>query len=196
MPDASAPRPRYRDPSSPEAARIADLLGRMTTEEKLMQLCLLTRIDRLAEDSASGPLYPTLVHGLGASYCTGYFDPEAFNRIQRFLVEETRHGIPLIMMGESLHGSMFDGATVFPQAIGLGSTWNTELMSEVAAAIGRETRATGIAQTYAPNLDLSRDPRWGRVEENYGEDPFLTSRLGVAYVRALQAQGVASSPKH
>ena len=104
MPDASAPRPRYRDPNSPETARIADLLGRMTTEEKLMQLCLLTRIDRLAEDPASGPVYPDLIHGLGASYCTGYFDPEAFNRIQRFLVEETRLGIPLIMMGESLHG--------------------------------------------------------------------------------------------
>lgn len=196
MPDASAPRPRYRDPNSPETARIADLLGRMTTEEKLMQLCLLTRIDRLAEDPASGPVYPDLIHGLGASYCTGYFDPEAFNRIQRFLVEETRLGIPLIMMGESLHGCMFDGATVFPQAIGLGSTWNTELMSEVATAIGRETRATGIRQTYAPNLDLSRDPRWGRVEENYGEDPYLTSRLGVAYVRGLQSQGVVSSPKH
>ena len=196
MLDTSAPRPAYRDPACTEADRVADLLGRMTAAEKLMQLRLEPRIDRLAADPAAGPRYPSLVHGLGATYCTGSFDHEAFNRVQRFLVEETRLGIPLIMMGESLHGCMFDGATVFPQAIGLGSAWNTALMAEVAAAIGRETRAAGIVQTYAPNLDLSRDPRWGRVEENYGEDPFLTSRLGVAYVRALQAQGVASSPKH
>lgn len=196
MPAASSLRPRYRDPACREADRVADLLGRMSAEEKLMQLRLETRIDRLAADPAAGPPFPSLVHGLGASYCTGSFDPDAFNRVQRFLVEETRLGIPLIMMGESLHGCMLDGATVFPQAIGLGSAWNTALMSELAAAIGRETRAAGIVQTYAPNLDLSRDPRWGRVEENYGEDPFLTARLGVAYVRALQAQGVAASPKH
>ena len=196
MTETPASPPRYRNPACPEADRVADLLGRMTVEEKFMQLRLETRIERLAADPAGRPPFPSLVHGLGASYCTGCFDPEAFNRVQRFVVEETRLGIPIIMMGESLHGCMLDGATVFPQAIGLGSAWNTALMSEVAAAIGRETRAAGIVQTYAPNLDLSRDPRWGRVEENYGEDPFLTARLGVAYVRALQAQGVAASPKH
>jgi beta-glucosidase len=190
--------PCYKDPARSEAERVADLLARMTVEEKCMQLRLVTKIDTLVNDeaTAAAKLGETLGCGLGASYCTGNFNPEHFNRVQRYLVEETRLGIPTVMMGESLHGCMFNGATVFPQAIGLGSTWNTALMSEVAATIGRETRATGIAQTYAPNLDLSRDPRWGRVEENYGEDPYLTARLGVAYVRALQSEGVAASPKH
>ena len=190
--------PCYRDPARPEAERVADLLARMTVEEKCMQLRLVCKIDQIVADEAAAPeqLRQNLTNGLGASYCTGTFDPDNFNRVQRYLMEETRLGIPTVMMGESLHGCMFNGATVFPQAIGLGSTWNTALMSEVVTVIGRETRAVGISQTYAPNLDLSRDPRWGRVEENYGEDPYLTAQLGVAYVRALQAQGVAASPKH
>lgn len=190
--------PLYKDSTCSEAERVADLLARMTVEEKCMQLRLVCKIDQIVADetTAAEQLHQNLANGLGASYCTATFDPDNFNRVQRYLVEGTRLGIPTVMMGESLHGCMFNGATVFPQAIGLGSTWNTALMSEVATAIGRETRATGITQTYAPNLDLSRDPRWGRVEENYGEDPYLTARLGVAYIRALQAQGVASSPKH
>lgn len=188
----------YQDTSRPESERVADLLARMTVEEKCMQLRLVTKIETLIPEGsgALAAIQANFANGYGAFYATGSLDHDLFNRIQHFLVEDTRLGIPAVMMGESLHGCMMDGATIFPQAIGLGSTWNTELMSEVAAAIGRETRASGIAQTYAPNLDLARDPRWGRVEETYGEDPFLTSRMGVAYVRALQAQGVAASPKH
>ncbi len=191
-------RPSYRDPQRPEEERVADLLARMTLVEKAMQLRLATKLDpaELHDAPPGATLESAYGHGYGAFYTTHSIDLALFNRVQRFLVEETRLGIPAILMGESLHGCMINGATVFPQAIGLGATWNSDLMSEVATTIGREAHAAGLRQTYAPNLDLARDPRWGRVEENYGEDPFLTAQLGVAYIRALQSQGVAASPKH
>ena len=194
----AVPTPPYKNPALPEAERVTDLLGRMTLEEKIAQMRLYSQVDRLlkGEPFSVERVAPQLGHGLGGSYCTTRMPPDLFNHFQRYLVEETRLGIPMIMMGESIHGCMYEGATVFPQAIGLGATFNAELMRDVASAIGRECRSVGIAQTYAPNLDLSREPRWGRVEENYGEDPYLTERLGVAYIRALQAQGVAASPKH
>ena len=91
---------------------------------------------------------------------------------------------------------MADNGTSFPQGVGLGATFNRQLMTDVVTQIGKEAKANGPTMTYAPNIDLSRDPRWGRVEENYGEDPYLTSEMGLAYVKALQAQGVAACPKH
>lgn len=191
-------KPLYKDASKPEVERVADLILRMTLEEKIAQMRMIVQIDEILDGK---PFSNELVkghigNGIGASYSNSWMPPEIINQIQKYLLEETRLGIPLLMMGESLHGVMSEPATVFPQAIGLASSWNTDLIGELAGTIGQEARALGITQVFSPNLDLSRDPRWGRVEENYGEDPYLASRLGVAYVKGLQAQKVAATLKH
>ncbi|MDW7658794.1 MAG: glycoside hydrolase family 3 N-terminal domain-containing protein, partial [Bacillota bacterium] len=188
----------YQNPTLSEEMRTDDLLARMTLEEKLAQMRLTPQIDRLFADQpfSDERVAAKWPHGLGASYSPDYFDPELLNTFQQYFIRQTRLGIPLLMMGESLHGVMSPEATVFPQAIGLGATFNAPLVSRMATVIGREARSLGIRETYAPNLDLAREPRWGRTEENYGEDPYLTATMGVAYIKALQSEGVASSPKH
>ena len=122
------------------------------------------------------------------------------NEIQRFLVEKTRLGIPAIIHEECLSGFMAKTATTFPQAIGLASTWNPKLVVEVADLIRRQMRMVGAHQGLAPLLDVARDPRWGRVEETFGEDPYLVAAIGVAYIRGLQGEdlksGVIATPKH
>jgi beta-glucosidase len=122
------------------------------------------------------------------------------NDIQRFLKEETRLGIPAIVHEECLTGFMAMGATVFPQAIGLASTWDPELVRNVASVIRRQMRASGVHQGLAPVLDVAMDTRWGRVEETYGEDPYLVASMGVAYVQGLQGEdlktGVIATLKH
>jgi beta-glucosidase len=122
------------------------------------------------------------------------------NRIQRFLASQTRFGIPAIVHEESCAGLLARDATQFPQAIGLASTWNPDLVEAAARVIRAQMLATGARQTLAPVLDVARDPRWGRTEETYGEDPYLASRIGVAYVRGIQgddlSRGVAATAKH
>ena len=133
---------------------------------------------------------------LGTIYSPRRIPAENLRIMQDWIMAHSRWGIPAAIHGESLHGAMADNATSFPQSVGLGSTFNTDLLTRIATQIGKEARANGVTMTYAPNVDLSRDPRWGRVEENYGEDPYLTSQMGVAYVKALQSQGVSACPKH
>jgi beta-glucosidase len=140
-------------------------------------------------------------HRIGASTGLRPAESAAFaNAIQRFLVVETRLGIPAIIHEESTAGFTARDATQFPQAIGLASTWNPALIEEVGAVIRAQMLAVGARQTLAPVLDVARDPRWGRTEETYGEDPYLTGRLGVAYVRGVQgealARGVVATGKH
>ena len=118
------------------------------------------------------------------------------NAIQRHLKKNTRLGIPALVASECLHGHMSVGATVFPQAIALGSSWNTDLVKKVAATAAREARAVGVCQALSPDLDLARDPRWGRVEETYGEDPHLVGRMGVAYVKGLQGTRAKIDREH
>jgi beta-glucosidase len=115
---------------------------------------------------------------------------------QRFLKKHTRLGIPAIIFHETLHGLYARDSTVFPQIIGMASTWNPALVETMAATAAREARAAGLHQGLAPDLDLARDPRWGRVEESYGEDPYLVSRMGVAYVRGLQGRGPGVDREH
>lgn len=188
----------YKDASKSESERAKDLLGRMTLEEKFAQMRLMVNIDTLLEGHpfSSEAVQSPLEDGIGGAYSPTFMDPCVLNQFQKYLIDETRLGIPLLMMGESLHGTMSRDATVFPQAIGMGASWNLDLIHDIVDVIGREARILGITQTYAPNLDLSRDPRWGRVEENYGEDPYLTSRIGVEYIKTLQSHGVAACPKH
>jgi len=187
----------YQDPGLPVEARVADLLSRMTLEEKFAQMRLIRPTDA---SSQRIPFDLSLLernrHRIGAIYNAGSMPEETVRAIQDWVKENTRLGIPVAFHGESLHGVMHENSTCFPQSVGLGATFNPELMERIAVQIGREAKANGLSMTYAPNLDLSRDPRWGRVEENYGEDPYLTSQMGMAYVRGLQSQGVAACPKH
>ena len=119
-----------------------------------------------------------------------------YNKIQRFLVKQTRLGIPAFAIDEALHGLMAQGSTFFPQAIGLASTWNPDLVHEVFTATAAEMRARGGSYALTPVLDLARDPRWGRTEETYGEDPHLVSRLGVAAIRGLQGDHLPIDQQH
>lgn len=182
---------------------VDDLLARMTLEEKCAQLGGVY-FQHLLDDSelddqrmetllADGIGQVTRVSGTGFAPVAA---AEAVDRIQCFLAERTRLGIPAIVHEEALSGLMGPGATNFPQAIGLASTWDPELVEEVATVIGRQVHAVGARLALAPVLDIARDPRWGRLEETYGEDPELASRMGVAYVRGLQSQGVHACGKH
>ncbi|QCX40956.1 beta-glucosidase [Aureibaculum algae] len=118
------------------------------------------------------------------------------NEIQRYFLEETRLGIPIIPFNEALHGLARDGATTFPQAIALAATWDTTLVSDVARAITKETKTRGIRQILSPVLNIARDVRWGRTEETYGEDPYLTSQMGLSFISQFEKEGVITTPKH
>ncbi|MEM2319166.1 MAG: glycoside hydrolase family 3 N-terminal domain-containing protein [Candidatus Bathyarchaeia archaeon] len=121
---------------------------------------------------------------------------ELHNSIQKFILENTRLKIPVIIHDEGLHGCMARGCTIFPQSIALASTWNPELVEKVGSAIGRETRAHGIHQLLSPTINIARDPRCGRTEETYGEDPHLASVMASAFIRGVQSQRVICTPKH
>ena len=186
----------YRDPSRPVAERVDDLLGRMTVEEKFWQLFMIPGdLDDPANDYSHG------VFGLQISPARDTADParahaRRINDIQRYFVERTRLGIPIIPFEEAVHGLVRPGATAYPQAIALAATWDTSLMSRVAAAIAEETRSRGIRQVLSPVVNIANDPRWGRVEETYGEDPLLSSRMAVSFVSAFERAGVVATPKH
>ena len=201
-------KPPYRDPARTVDERVDDLLGRLTLEEKVAQLGSRW-VWELADDQ--GRLRPEanvlLRDGLGqvtrvagASGLGPEQVAELANTLQRTLVEETRLGIPAIVHEEICSGLMARDATVFPQAIGLASTWEPALLEELADAVRTQMRATGAHQGLGPVLDVCRDPRWGRLEETFGEDPYLVARMGVAFVRGLQgtdpATGVIATAKH
>ena len=179
---ARASKPPYLDRSLDPDRRANDLLGRMTLEEKVRQMSMVARFGDLLANKRVSVAAMRRRYGKISPGCID--DPrlgpeataEAVNAVQRYLVEETRLGIPAIVTGECLHGHMSGGTTVFPQAIGLASTWDVDLISEMGSVIAQEARVCGVSQALAPDLDLARDPRWGRVEETYGEDPYLVSR--------------------
>jgi beta-glucosidase len=178
------------------------LIEAMTLEEKLAQLgCVWST--QLVDDAgfSDDAARRLLANGTGQvtriAASTG-LRPQGLavfaNEIQRFLVEETRLGIPAIIHEESVAGFCARDAVQFPQGVGLGATWDRELLHEVADHIRREMTAVGARQSLAPVLDIARDPRWGRVEETYGEDPVLAGELGVAYVIGLQGTGELARP--
>jgi beta-glucosidase len=193
-----AAKPDYQNAALPTDRRVADLLGRMTLEEKVAQmLCLWNAKRQITDpkgnfDPAKAPEWfkvgigrierPSDGHGARAQ-------AEFTNGIQKWVKENTRLGIPVIFHDEALHGLMGPEATSFPQAIALASTWNPDLVERAFAAVAREVRARGTQQVLAPVVDVARDPRWGRFEETYGEDPYLVSRMGLAAVRGFQGGG-------
>ncbi|MBP1661446.1 MAG: beta-glucosidase-like glycosyl hydrolase [Candidatus Aminicenantes bacterium] len=190
---SSAPgRLPYRDPALTIDRRVEDLVARMTAEEKFRQLFMSP--GDIEEDKG---IWKAGVFGLQVRGAADARQAaEKLNAIQRFFLEETRLGIPIVPFEEALHGLVSPGATAFPQAIGLAATWDVDLVAEVADAIAAETRSRGIRQVLSPVINIARDVRWGRVEETYGEDPLLASRMAVAFVRAFEKRGVIATPKH
>lgn len=185
----------YLDPERDLEARLKDLLGRMTLDEKLAQLGSVWASDLVGDEgfdeARAGELLTNGIGHVSRIGATSGLTPSASaafaNSVQRLLVERTRLGIPAIVHEEALAGYCARGATRYPQAIGLGATWSPDGIRSMARAIAAEMRAVGARQALAPVLDVARDPRWGRLEETFGEDPYLAGRLGVAYVRGLQA---------
>ncbi len=205
---SGADRPVYTQPTQPIEARVADLLSRMTLDEKLAQIgCFWSR--DLMVNGAFDPAEAAakIPHGIGQitriGGATALLPQESatvLNAFQRYLVEQTRLGIPAIIHEESCGGYLARGATCFPQAIGQAATWDPALVEQMADVIRQQLLAVGARQALAPVLDVIRDPRWGRSEETYGEDPYLIGQIGSAYVRGLQtanlADGVAATGKH
>lgn len=213
--------PLYRQADAAVPQRVEDLLARMTQEEKIAQLeggttlpfggtALpdLVKDGRLNEDMALKAIpngVGTISMGAMAGFGKGALieDAKARNLVQQWVLKNTRLGIPVMFHGEGLHGAAVPGGTSFPQAIGLGSTWDPALVRRMFAVVSAESRAAGNLVVLAPVLDLAREPRFGRVEEAFSEDPYLVSELGLAAVQGLQGPGgeigpnsVAATAKH
>ena len=203
--------PDYKNPRLPVERRVADLLSRMTLEEKVAQLTCLwanrpqvnpqTNFATDRGDFSPAKAAEVMKYGIGQiARQREKKDPREgakfANDVQKWLVENTRLGIPAILHDEILHGHMAQGSTSFPQPIALATTWDPEFITKVFTAGALETRARGSQQVLGPNLDLARDARWGRTEETYGEDPYLTSRMAVAIVKALQGPGPGVDENH
>ena len=197
---AAQERPAYLDPTLPIEVRVEDLLGRMTLEEKVAQMLSMRQTKRLIVDEQNrfdpsrAPEWFKL--GIGrierpSEYFQTAREAAVFtNAIQRWVKENTRLGIPVLFHEEALHGIQASEATSYPQAIALASTWNPALVEQVYARIAREVRARGVHQVLAPVVDVGREPRWGRIEETFGEDPYLVAEMGKAAVWGLQGRRV------
>ncbi len=215
---SAAQRPLYKDATAPVETRVADLLGRMTPEEKIGQLrCLMgwdmyvknadgtvnfapQFAEAMASDYPPGALWATLradpwTHKSLANGLNPQLASAALDSLQRYAVEHTRLGIPLLFAEEGAHGLMAIGAATFPTGLALASTWDEALLERTGQAIGRDGAAQGAGMLFGPVLDVARDPRWSRMEEGLGEDPCLSARLGSALLRGMQAS-VPACPKH
>ncbi len=200
--------PLYKQAGAPIDQRVEDLLGRMTLEEKFWQLFMIPGdLDNPANDYSHG-IFGLQVRGklqrvIGRDGVASEIErgdtkqiTARLNDIQKYFVEKTRLGIPIIPFEEAVHGLVRPGSTVFPAAIALAATWDTRLMSLVASTIADETREAGIRQVLSPVVNIADDVRWGRVEETYGEDPYLASAMARAYVSAFEKNGIVATPKH
>jgi len=204
--------PDYKNPGKPVEARVADLLSRMTLEEKVAQTLSVWRKKsefispegEFIDEKASA----LLQNGIGHIARPGEvnlkdkpsLDPEEqvkfANAVQKYLLENTRLGIPAIFHEEALHGHQAPGSTSFPQAIALAGTWDPELITSIFTAIAKEIRVRGSHQVLTPVLDVAREPRWGRIEETYGEDPFLISEIAKACIAGFQGEGELIDSNH
>ncbi len=207
----------YEDPTLSIEARVADLVARMNTDEKTAQMVTLYGYSRVLKDELPTAKWVTAFwkdgignideHMNGNTGWTNNLAPSkyelpyslharAINDVQRFFVEQTRLGVPADMTNEGIRGLLHTKATSFPAQLGVASAFDRELVREIGRVTGCEARALGYTNVYSPILEVARDPRWGRIIESYGEDPFLVSELGVEEVRGIQEQNVVSTLKH
>src|SRR5215470_3470837 len=209
---AQQQRASYKNPALPVNTRISDLIGRMTLEEKVAQLestwqnhsqdllpeeYFVDEKGQFDEAKAKQALKNGLGHVTRPSENRGPAEMVEFtNRLQRIAVENTRLGIPLMFHEECLHGLAAADATSYPQAIGLAATWDDLLVRRIFDAVAKEARSRGAHECLMPVVDLARDPRWGRTEETYGEDPYLAGRMAIAAVKGLQGEGPAPDANH
>ena len=194
-------RPAYKDKSLAPEVRIKDLLARMTLSEKIAQMRHLHfkhfdnngLVDMAKLSASSGGRSWGCIEAF--PYSSDQY-MKAIYHIQKYMKEETRLGIPVIPVMEGLHGVVQDGSTVFPQAIAQAATFEPSLVRRMAGVIADEMTAIGAEQVLAPDLDVARELRWGRVEETFGEDPYLIARMGNAYMAAMREKGKITTPKH
>ena len=204
----------YEDPKQPIEERIDNLLAQMTLDEKTCQLATLYGYGRVLKDPLPTPQWKEEVwkdgignidemhNGVGGS---GRNNPHlaspvatacALNQVQKWFIEETRLGIPVDFTNEGIRGACYQKSTNFPANIALGATWNRQLVTKVGEVVAKESKVIGYRNIYAPIMDLARDPRWGRVVECYGEDPYLVSEFGICMANAIQKEKLASTAKH
>ena len=188
----------FRDPGIPIEERIKDLLGRLTLEEKVAQLQQTDAVgvEANAADFADKPIPQEKLEAAfkGQSYGMALStiglharDTLRLNQaIHEYALKHTRLGVPMMIFHCNMHGVLSLDTTIFPQYIAQAATWNPELIGEMATAISRKSAALGVSHGVGPGLELARDPRWGRVEETYGECPYLSSRMSVAYIKGFQ----------
>jgi beta-glucosidase len=207
----------YEDSAAPVEQRLDDLLGQMNADEKTVQMATLYGYNRVLKDYLPTPAWKTALwkDGIGNidEQLNGYpyhkknvpgvaylWPPAkhtwALNESQRFFIEDTRLGIPAEFTDEGIRGIEHTKATCFPTQLGFGQTWNRALIRQIGEITGREAHALGYANVYSPIMDVMRDPRFGRCEESYGEDPFLVANLGAEMAKGIQSQGVVSTMKH
>lgn len=205
----------YEDPTAATEDRVADLLSQMTVEEKTCQMATLYGYGRVLKDPLPTNGWKNEIWKDGIANIDEHLNgigkvskthPElvypfqnhidARNAVQKWFVEQTRLGIPVDFTNEGIHGLNHTNATALPAPIGIGSTWNRELVHKAGEIVGTEGKALGYTNIYAPILDVARDPRWGRVLECYGEEPYHISELGAQMVSGIQEQGVAATLKH
>lgn len=207
---------KYLDAALSPEERAKDLLSRMTLEEKVAQLDIFRgvefttiphRIHNCSLDDNADPDYEKLEKilgnkGIGFMH-DAYTTPTVFNKYQKFIMSKSRFGIPCIFTGEALHGISWPGAMIFPVPLCLAASFNRDIVNRTGKAIGAETRSIGIHEILAPNLDVAREPRWGRVEETFGEDTYLCAEMGYQIITGEQKNGeftrddaVLTEPKH
>ena len=198
----------YRDPALPVDARVADLLARMTRSEKIAQLGSFwafevvpeTGFDEARLAALAGDGIGEISRLAGSTNLRPVEVAQTANAIQEYLAERTRLGIPAIIHEECLHGLIAWAAPCFQQSIGAAASFDPDIVTDMAATIRRRMLLTGARHALGPVLDIGRDPRWGRIEETYGEDPYLAAELGCAFIEALQgldpAEGVLATAKH
>lgn len=195
---------RYKNPKYSVEERVKDLVSRMTLEEKAAQLDMLRSKEVVVGNTINEENMLHYIEKMNIGAFRDFYPKDAViaNAIQKRAIENSRLGIPLIFIEEGLHGYGGHGSTNFPIPLGNASTWDTVMMNQIGKVIGSEARAHGIHFILGPNLDLARDIRWGRVEETFGEDPYLSARMGVNLIKGMQGDSicddnaVVSEPKH
>lgn len=185
--------PLYKDKSAPVEKRVDDLMGRMTLREKVLQLQnrgsgRLDEIDRIFNGESYGCTHEM---GTTAAECAAMY-----KELQQYMLKNTRLGIPIITSAEGIQGILQNNCTLFPHALAQGSTFNTGLIQRMTEAAGEEAKVIGIHQILSPVLDIARELRWGRVEETFGECPYLIAEMGIAFIKGYQKNRITCMPKH